>query len=518
MYGNLLKARQMLTWLKGIGVKDICICPGGRNAPFVHLLAQQQDFRVVSAFDERAAGFFIFGRSYNQRRPAAVITTSGTAVAELFPSVIEAMYMGAPMIVITADRPRSLRGTGSPQVIDQKNIFGHYVEACLDIDVGEAWSVPQWSQKKPLHINVGFEEPLIDDNDDFSMSCEDVLISSEPSKNASIDWTFLNDPQRVPLLVAGPLHSEEVPSVREFCQKWPGLLYAEGASGLRELTDVPRLRSGEKFLSQLLKNNQLSAVVRVGGVPTLKLWRELEKATVPVMSLSSRSFSGLSRGQLVEQSLVSEMQAPERIKMNVGLLKEMRAHDEKYFKHVQELIAQYPLSEPAWVQRISQWVPSYHNIYLGNSLPIREWDGFASYEQTKHVFVNRGANGIDGQVASALGMTPAGQSLSLVMGDLTLLYDATGLWFQSHVNELHMFVINNNGGRIFERLFANSAFYNSHQVSFAGLAAMWNLSWQKLDVPMDLKKSKRALYEVLPDAQQTSDFWKAYDQLFKSLC
>src|SRR5690606_31248323 len=105
-------------------------CPGGRNAPFVFLLSENKNFRVHSAFDERGAGFYALGLSQARGRPTAVITTSGTAVAEVLPAVIEAHYTGTPLVVVSADRPQRMRGSGAPQTIEQKNIFGAYVESC----------------------------------------------------------------------------------------------------------------------------------------------------------------------------------------------------------------------------------------------------------------------------------------------------------------------------------------------------------------------------------------------------
>lgn len=111
------------------------------------------DLRLYSFVDERSAAFFALGRTKQQRRPAAVVTTSGTAVAELLPAVIEAYYSSSPLILITADRPARYHGTGAPQAIEQIAIFGDYA----------ATSIDGWSRAKPLHINIEFDEPLIDE-------------------------------------------------------------------------------------------------------------------------------------------------------------------------------------------------------------------------------------------------------------------------------------------------------------------------------------------------------------------
>ncbi len=513
---NILRAQQILQWCESLGVSDICICPGGRNAPFVVALEGTNSFRVTSAFDERAAGFFAFGRSYSQQRPAVVITTSGTAAAELLPSVVEAHYTGTPLILITADRPQHLRGTGSPQVIDQLNIFGGYVEKCVDLNWNESWVSPSWNQQKPLHINISFEEPLIDG----AIAPWETL--SRPSKTRAPSVSkkeFLNAVDSlcqnpgVPLLIVGPLHTSEVAAVHTLCKTWPGVQYIEAASGLRESNVPGQLRSGEKYVSKMLRQNRWSGVLRIGGVPTLKLWRELENSNVPVVSLSSRPFAGLARGELFHADLSQLAVGPFDVVVDESLREQLLLDDGAIFEDQLTLLKKYPESEPAWVHRLSQQMAPEERVYIGNSLPIRQWDVFASYHSTRHTGVNRGANGIDGQIASAIGMATLDDNLSIIVGDLTALYDATGLWFKDQVQSLRLFVINNNGGRIFERLFNKKSFYNSHQVHFEGLATMWGIPYMSLKSTEPIGAT--GVFEIVPDADQTEKFWSDHDKLFR---
>lgn len=511
---NVGRAQHILQWFEALGVADICICPGGRNAPFVFALENSKKFKITSAFDERAAGFFAFGRAYSGQKPAVVITTSGTAAAELLPSVIEAHYSQAPLIVVTADRPQHLRGTGSPQVINQLNIFGSYVESCVDVDWDQSWSAPQWKQEKPLHINISFEEPLLDAplKDGVPIALKNTVNPAPASYDVAKHLKAWTAPG-LPLLVVGPLHKNEVEKVQHLCQSWPGIQYVEAASGLRECELPGKLVSGEKYVSKLLKQNALSGVLRVGGVPTLKLWRELEAASVPVLSISSRPFAGLARGEFAHVHLAQWTPKPFDLSIDASLKSKVIEGDRNLYLQQTALLKKYPESEPSWVQSLSQRIPASDRIYIGNSLPIRQWDAFASYQQNQHLAVNRGANGIDGQIASAIGMCSSNEELSVVIGDLTALYDATGFWFKDAVKTLRVFVINNNGGRIFERLFKNAAFYNSHDVRFQGLAALWNIPYTRLESQSAI--AGEGLFEIVPDAEQTQKFWEEYDQLFR---
>jgi 2-succinyl-5-enolpyruvyl-6-hydroxy-3-cyclohexene-1-carboxylate synthase len=150
---NLERARRLLADLREAGVSAFCVCAGSRNSPLLAVIGSTAGVEVYSFVDERSAAFFALGRSKRDGRPVAVVTTSGTAVAELLPAAVEAFYSGVPLLLVTADRPARFRGTGAPQCIDQLGIFGTYAETHLD----------RWSRSKALHINIEFDEPLIDE-------------------------------------------------------------------------------------------------------------------------------------------------------------------------------------------------------------------------------------------------------------------------------------------------------------------------------------------------------------------
>ena len=147
---NIAAARELIARVRALGVEEFVVCGGSRNAPLIVALA---DSRTFSFVDERSAAFFALGRSKRDDKPVAVVTTSGTAVAELLPATVEAYYSGTPLVLITADRPARFRGTGAPQTIEQVGIFGSYA----------ATGIEKWSGRQPLHLNVEFDEPLIDE-------------------------------------------------------------------------------------------------------------------------------------------------------------------------------------------------------------------------------------------------------------------------------------------------------------------------------------------------------------------
>ena len=150
---NIERARRLVEQVRELGTNDFCACAGSRNSPLLAILGSLTDASVFSFVDERSAAFFAIGRTKLSGRPAAVVTTSGTAVAELLPAVVEAYYSALPLVLITADRPSRFRGSGAPQAIEQIGIFGSYAATTLD----------GWTRSTPLHINIEFDEPLIDE-------------------------------------------------------------------------------------------------------------------------------------------------------------------------------------------------------------------------------------------------------------------------------------------------------------------------------------------------------------------
>lgn len=144
---NIDAARRLIDSVRALGAREFCVCAGSRNAPLLVVLGTD----VFSFVDERSAAFFALGRMKLHGSPVAVVTTSGTAAAELLPATVEAYYSGLPLILITADRPARFRGTGAPQTIEQIGLLGPYAETAID----------SWSAARPLHINIEFDEPLL---------------------------------------------------------------------------------------------------------------------------------------------------------------------------------------------------------------------------------------------------------------------------------------------------------------------------------------------------------------------
>lgn len=537
-FSNATLAHKLLEKLITLGVEDLILGSGARNTPLIYALDDFSSFKKYFIFEERSAAFFALGRSQATARPVAILTTSGTAAAELLPATIEAFYTNTPLILITADRPKTFRGTGAPQSIEQIGLFSHYIEQTLDLD-GEiksnsvkpefSISLKEWSQQKPLHINICFQEPLINTPEFINIPPSFTM----PSENTSLNPTVILSEfilKENPLILVASLRKKDQLEVLEFLKNLGQPLYLESSSGLKNHPELKEqtVLSGESYLNTLLENKTIKAVLRIGGVPTARLWRDLEDRwkELPVLSISPLSFLGTPRNHpllpmevLQKISLVNT--SFERA-LDIKIPPTWKVQDEKRWLEIQNLFEEYPNSEPAFIYQLSK-VTHKNRLYLGNSLPIREWDLFADPTcYSDQVYSNRGANGIDGQLSSFLGMastsapTQAPQKSWGVFGDLTTLYDLSAPFILQQLSKtLFTFVImNNQGGKIFQRLFAREDLLNRHSIDFQHWAKLWNLSYNCLLSSKDLLKAKDCqVLELRPVESETLSFWQRYEKI-----
>ncbi|HPI39621.1 MAG TPA: 2-succinyl-5-enolpyruvyl-6-hydroxy-3-cyclohexene-1-carboxylic-acid synthase, partial [Pseudobdellovibrionaceae bacterium] len=518
------------------GVQDLVFCTGARNTPLLYGLDQFSNFKKFFIFEERSAAFFALGRCQNSNLPVAIITTSGTAAAELLPATIEAHYAGAPLILISADRPKDFRGTGAPQSIEQVNLFSNYVECVLDVDgkntetsLEDLFSFKNWSQKMPLHINICFTEPLLDKTAPLSKVEEQNSdlkyisdLKQDYSLNPSLASKLLTDfiHYKNPLILVSSLKSQDHNLVLNFLKNTTSPLYIESSSGLKNHKDLKErtIISGEKHAKEWIQK-QGHGLLRLGGIPTTRLWRDLEDQFkhLEILSISSLSFLGTTRKHPVLPLKILESYPAAQLELkNFDL--EFKKKDLERWNKIKELLKEFPQSEPSLIHQLSNRVQT-DLLYLGNSLPIREWDQFSDPQwNPSQVFSNRGANGIDGQLSSFLGaasLNPSHKSWG-VFGDLTTLYDLSSPFILSQIQKINFtfVIINNQGGKIFQRLFHREDILNRHEIEFKNWADMWNLSYFKITSLQEFENfNDSQVLEIAPNEKQTLAFWQKYDQL-----
>lgn len=502
------------------GVTEFCLAPGARNVPFLHLLKQNPWIKVYYWYEERSAAFFALGRAKKTGKPVAVITTSGTAAAELLPAAMEAYYVSAPLLLITADRPRNFRGTGAPQSAEQKGLFGVYAHFQQDLEGDEAADLSLWTQKGPAHLNVCLEEPS-------KNAPEETYVLNKPQSECQYeleyDHTGLDlflESVRHPLVIVSALKEKDRKPVEKFLQKLNAPVFLEGVSGLRECASLQHLRihrCDHLWKDSAAADYKIDGILRIGGIPTFRLWRDLEQMEnqIKVCSISENPFSGLSWGSVLHA-------CPETFFRDYSLRKifhsseQWLAADKLYQMRLLDLIRELPLAEQSQLYHLSEAILRDSLVYLGNSLPIREWDLTATNENRGfHVAASRGVNGIDGQISTFLGMSSSSNANVGIFGDLTALYDLAGPWIlpQLDAKDIQIVIVNNSGGQIFSRIFNDRSMLNEHNLNFESIAKHWNIDYKRCSsVRGDLDFTGKGIIEIVPDEESTHKFWQGIDK------
>jgi 2-succinyl-5-enolpyruvyl-6-hydroxy-3-cyclohexene-1-carboxylate synthase len=521
--GNAEVLRALFAELDRLQVREFCVAAGARNAHIVAALMARGEACVVRHFfDERSAGFFAVGRMMAHGRPVGVVTTSGTAAGELLPAVMEAYYHGLPLVAITADRPLHFRRSGAPQAVEQDGIFGTYAVARWE---GKWISERAPGNEGPIHFNVCLDEefgnPIPYNSPDDALPRERDRWNARPDggvaaqKNGAVK-SFWKKKGTLVALVAGLHPDRTLGPAREFLLKLGVPIVAEATSNLWGDVALEGLlvRGGEKALEQL--NPQ--RVLRIGDVPSWRWWRDLEERE-KVHVLSIGAFRGLARKTNVAHTSMDVIEAAPEIQQGARL-SEQGSSISSQLDGVLEL---HPHSEPAWVRHVSRMIPAGATVFLGNSLPIREWNLAADTPKPgTRFFANRGANGIDGLISSGLGAGADANEAWIVVGDLSALYDMNALWIlpQLPCKKWRIVVINNAGGKIFSRVKwlrdlpedTREVVENRHALNFGHWAHMWNVEYRRFDDALMLADDHAAcvVWEIVPDAAQTEAFWEAW--------
>ena len=499
------------------GITEFVICAGARNAALIEVLARLESAGLVKLwrhFEERSAGFFALGRILDTGKPCAVVTTSGTAVAEILPAMVEATYQARPLVAITADRPEHFRGTGAPQAIDQIGIFGVH-----------AWQgLEGWEGTRPLHLNVELEEAFDPGEEDFSEWVAGPFVPAKERMDvAKLARWLREEVYRGMVVMIGGLEPEEREEVFHFCRTLEAPVVVEATSGLREALQEFALPDADRTLAA----QPPGKILRLGDVPSGRFWRDLEDLPdVSVWSICRNGLPGLARETNVTRGAVDRVLRALGDVDPVEDALDYLPDAPRAAVMIDELLESYPDSEPGMIRILSHYVSVGGGLFVGNSLPIREWNLFAQRERpVADVRANRGANGIDGQLGTWLGWSAGQNDAWAVVGDLTALYDVAAGFVLPQVNGQGrvLVVINNSGGKIFERLprlramspRAAECMINPHAMDFEGLAKMWGVRHLRIQFADDWDAFEAGgdtiLIEIVPNEADTARFWRAWD-------
>lgn len=529
-------SREIICNLLEWGVEEFYVCAGARDIPLIETVCNiKSNHKIVfNHFEERSAAFYALGRIKSLKKPVAIITTSGTAVGELLPAVMEAYYSNLPLILITADRPKSYRSTGSPQSAEQKDIFGVYVSACFDLSPGQLFDLSNIPKNKPIHFNICFDIPLQSGElkeIPFIENKKNINLQEINSKlfehNKNKLESFISKSKNL-LVIISQLNENNYTGIIEFTENLNAPVYLESISNIRESQELAHLRinCADKIWAHSIKSDfKIDSILKIGGTPTHRIWRDLDETykNIKVLSISNSNFPGMPNTESINtpvELFLSNIKI-RKYSIDDSKINQFLSLDKKCYLKLNELFEFYPEAEESIFYHLSKIIEINSRVYLGNSLPIRNWDLSASYDYKNFkIDASRGLNGIDGQISSFLGFADEFSSENWgIFGDLTTLYDMAGLWMLSQRPNLitNIVVINNKGGKIFNKVLkgeASTLCQNNHDFDFKYLAKFWRLSYELHKNSKNIQTSKKTrIIEVQPDPFQTDLFSKHYSEI-----
>ncbi|GAA3467279.1 2-succinyl-5-enolpyruvyl-6-hydroxy-3-cyclohexene-1-carboxylic-acid synthase [Nonomuraea roseola] len=498
------------------GLTDVVMAPGSRSAPLALALHAESRVRLHVRIDERSASYLALGLARRSERPVALICSSGTAVANFHPAVIEASESGVPLLVLTADRPPELRGTGANQTIDQLKVFGPSARWFAEVGVPEErpGQVAYWrslacrayqravgpSDPGPVHLNLAFREPLIPDGDSSWVESLDG--------DASGPW--------VRTRVAPPPVALHLPPTRRGV-----LVVGDGAANVRRYVAAAGM-AGWPVLSEpngggRYGDHAVSTYHFLLGTPSFADAHQPDVVvTLGRPGLSRSLLSWLRRAQehIVVATDLSRWPDPTRSATQVAQAVEIpvaagddawlhswRRADAAARAAIDELLDSSGMSEPRIARDLADSLPNGALLFCGSSMPIRDLDQAMRPRRGLRLLANRGVSGIDGLVSTAMGAALAhnGPSYAL-LGDLTFLHDQNGLILgpREPRPDLCLVVVNNDGGGIFSLLPQAAirdpferVFGTPHGVDLGYVAAATGTPYRLVEDISDLPKAVR---------------------------
>jgi 2-succinyl-5-enolpyruvyl-6-hydroxy-3-cyclohexene-1-carboxylate synthase len=486
---NYFWADLFVNQLCEFGIKHICISPGSRNTPLTLAFAQNKKFKKYIHVDERSSGFFALGLAQSIKSPVVLLTTSGTAVAELFPSIIEAEIQRIPLIVCTADRPEYLRNTGANQTINQENIYSNHIKYFTDFGLPElnANKLNSFINKVckgitiaidknpgPVHFNFPFRKPLEPGSftDEISFTVSDFLRSSVIRKIKSKEIKNLyykklsnlfNKSQR-PLIHMGwgNFDNEFYKNLITFSNNKKIPIFVDGTSELRFYNDRKNLiiTNHSNFINDIEFLPDI--IMQFGNTPTsqkmLNFFEEIKIKRILINQYGDIKDPSLNKGELIK---VDPKTILEKLEDNLNIdcsdwsnyIIELENLCEN---HKNKIISKSRFGlEPRIINESLNFIPDKSNIIISNSMPIRDFDSFASKKKSGfQIFTNRGASGIDGIISTASGIgSQSKNNTYLIIGDLAFYHNISALSTLKELKiPLKIILINNNGGGIFNSL------------------------------------------------------------------
>ena len=501
-----------------LGVRHAVFSPGSRSTTLAMLFQSHGGFHTYMNIDERSAGFMALGIAKAQGEPAVLVCTSGSALTHYGPAVVEAKHSGVPMIILSADRPYTLQQVGAPQTIDQQKYFGTAVNYYEELSVpseSHYYTYPRQVARRaylkandhklgPVHINVPLFEPLVPNREEEYFKQGRSAKPFRLVKHQKIaSLASLLDGKRV-LILGGPSVTNPK-AVVDFADRIGAVVIGDPLSNLRQYEKV--ISTYDAFLAHHERWEELrpDVVIQLGQIPVSKRIQQwMETLTdIDYITVSSNA-------EVVNPSLTTTIHVMASVdvflwEMSLGI---SVAQDLEYVRVWQQIesnsreqldkVQEEPnLFEGRTIHMLQQMMPDKGQLLVANSMSIRDMDYFwATGRSQAMVYGNRGTNGIDGTVSTALGLSTNGKPTVMVTGDLSFFHDMNGLAIgKTHGMNLTIILHNNDGGGIFQYLPQKGTddfdyLFNTPQgIDYSGLATMYGLDYVKVTTNAELEQA-----------------------------
>lgn len=518
-----------------LGVRHAVFSPGSRSTTMAMLFKEHEGFETYMNIDERSASFMALGIAKAHKEPTVLVCTSGSAVAHYLPAVLEAQYTGVPLIVLSADRPHTLLHVGAPQTVDQHKIFGtavNYFEELAVPQESHYYTYPRQvarksymkamdTKKGPVHINVPLFEPLVPElsRNHFEAGRSSFTVVKPnygsvfgcrhekdlPHINNAIDIAHdntneINDLleryERI-LILAGPqIDIDEANTIRFFGAALQAPILADPLSNVRGcgtskvvISTYDALLAGQALWNELKPD----CVIQFGQIVVSKRvqqmiasWSDVEYIEVnPTMD--SMNPTGKTTIQM-QASIDVFTHLYGKNNSSDTYLNIWQRLDQEGKKQLSLAIDESHCFEGRTIRELQEHIPEDGQVFVANSMTIRDFDYFWFSGESKAVlYGNRGVNGIDGTISTALGLAANGRPTYLVTGDLSLFHDLNGLAVaKTHNLNLTIILHNNDGGGIFEYLPQKGTkhfdylFSTSQGLDYSGAAKLYGCGYTKI--------------------------------------
>lgn len=531
--------------LYAYGVREVVISPGSRSTPLAIAFEAHPNIKTWIHPDERSAAFFALGLIKGSERPVAILCTSGTAAANYTPAIAESQISRIPLIVLTSDRPHELRSVGAPQAINQVNMFANYINFQFDMPVADGsqemlntinYQMQIASQylygphRGPIHFNLPFREPLTPDLEMTENLKSEHKILPHYQKNIDIQdiKNVLKDKKG--LIIVGDMQHQAVDQILTYATIHDLPILADPLSQLRKFNH-PNVITTYDLLYRSHLNIDADFIIRVGK---------------PVISKKLNQWLTRTNAfQILVQNndKIDVFPTPPHISYEISandffrsLVNEPTVNRKDWIERWQSIEAQsrkaitqhmsQATDESAFVSILIQKLTKDDALFVSNSMPIRDVDNLL-FDSEVEVYANRGANGIDGVISTALGMA-VHKRVTLLIGDLAFYHDMNGL-LMAKLNDIHIniVILNNDGGGIFSYLPQKTAaeqyferlFGTPTGLNFEYTAMLYDFSFKRLNNITDFSQVSFSnmnsyIYEMITNRE---DNLEQHQLLYKKL-